>query len=111
MLSYSDATNTPHEIFITPGRYHEALHLLERQDWKALSECPRWSDCPPLPPRDPDAMTYATKDLDGKSEGVRTIYLPQGTAERATLLFVNEDWAALEREFEEYSKSCPLVRC
>lgn len=48
-------------------------------------------------------MTYTPKGSEGDGKR-RTIYLPQGTAERATLLFVHEDWAALENEFEIYSK-------
>ncbi|KAK5213928.1 hypothetical protein LTR41_000120 [Exophiala xenobiotica] len=102
MLSYEDGSGTLREIFVPSSRYEEAVRLLEKQDWKALSEFSPWSDCPALPPRDPDSMTYTPKGSEGDGKR-RTIYLPQGTAERATLLLVNEDWAALENEFGIYS--------
>lgn len=103
MLFYEDDSGTLREIFVPSGRYEEAVRLLEKQDWKALSEFPRWSDCPALPPRDPDAMTYTPSNSRGDAQK-RTIYLPRGTAERARILFVNEDWTALENEFEIHSK-------
>ena len=80
-----------------------------KQEWKALSEFPRWSDCPAPPPRDPDSTTYTPSKGKGDAQQ-RTIFLPQGTAERARILFVNEDWTALENEFELYSKSDISVR-
>jgi hypothetical protein len=53
-------------------------------------------------------MTYVPgKPWDeAKSDGdkERRIYLPQGTASRATKLFVDNDWAALEREFEDHGE-------
>ncbi|KIW57042.1 hypothetical protein PV05_05647 [Exophiala xenobiotica] len=101
MLSYQDGNGTLREIFVPASRYEEVLRLHEKQDWKALSQFSPWSDCPPPPQRHPDSMTYTPKGSEGDGKR-RTIYLPQGTAERATLLFVHEDWAALENEFEIY---------
>jgi hypothetical protein len=108
MLSYEDGNGTLREIFVPSSRYEEAVRLLEKQDWKALSEFSPWSDCPALPPRYPGSMTYTPKGSEGDGKR-RTVYLPQGTAERATLLLVNEDWAALENEFEIYSKWSGLL--
>jgi hypothetical protein len=103
MLSYEDDNGTLHEIFVPSGRYREAVRLFEKPNWKALSEFPRWSDCPALPPREPNTMTYTPSNSSGDAQE-RTIHLPKGTAERARILFVNEDWTALENEFEIYSK-------
>ena len=85
-LAYLDASGNLHEIFISPGRYAKAVELLDAEDWDALSEFPRWSDQPPLSPRQPDAMMYK----DGK--GIeREIFLPEGKAERAVELLMRED--------------------
>lgn len=109
MLSYEDDNGTLLEIFVPSGRYEEAVRLREKQDWKALSEFPRCSDCAALPPRDPDAMTYTPSNSRDDAQK-RTIYLPRGTAERARILLLNEDWTALANEFEIYSKlSIPVT--
>jgi hypothetical protein len=100
MLAYLDASGNLHEIFISPGRYAKAVELLNAEDWDALSEFPRWSDQPPLGPRQPNSMMY----MDGK--GIeREIFLPEGKAERAVELLMSEDWAGLGTEFEVYCQS------
>ena len=99
-LAYLDASGNLHEIFISPGRYAKAVELLDAEDWDALSEFPRWSDQPPLGPRQPDVMMYK----DGK--GIeREIFLPEGKAERAVESLMKEDWTGLETEFEIYCQS------
>jgi len=44
MLAYLDASNTPQEIFVSPGNYTNTLALLDAKDWDVLSKFPGWSD-------------------------------------------------------------------
>jgi hypothetical protein len=102
MLAYLDASNTPHEVFVKPGNYVNALGLLDAKDWEALSKLPRWSDQPAIGGRQADSMTY----IDGR--GVeRMMSLPEGMAERVAELLMKEDWKGLETEFETYCESGP----
>lgn len=103
MLSYVDQTNQRHEIYVAPGRWSQANDLLDDEKWDMLSEFPPWSDQPPLPMRQPNVLSYT----DGRNGAEKSVFLPKGTYERATNLFVNEDWAALEQEFAEWSKYRP----
>jgi hypothetical protein len=106
MMYYVDAADKGHEIFIPPGRWNEANDLLEHEKWDDLAKFPPWSDQPPLPPREADRMSYT----DGRTGAQKAIHLPQGTLKRAAELYMNEDWAELEREFKDWSKcSTPLI--
>lgn len=100
MMSYVDNNGHPHEIYVSPGRWNEAADLLDHEKWEELSKYPRWSDQPPLTPRWATQMNYT----DGRTGAQKSIYMPQGTAVRAAGLFMKEDWAALEREFEDWSE-------
>ena len=100
MLSYVDNNDHRHEIYIAPSRWNQANDLLDNENWDALSQFPPWNDQPALSPRQVNVLSYT----DGRNGAEKSIFLSQGTAERATELFVKEDWAALEREYEDWSK-------
>ena len=100
MLSYVDNNNHRHEIYIAPGHWNQANDLLDNENWDALSQFPPWSDQPALSPRQTNVLNY----IDRRNRAEKSIFLPQDTAERAVELFIKEDWAALEREFEDWSK-------
>ena len=96
-FTYEDGSGNLHYIFVAPGRYTEVCELWLAEDWTALSKFPPWTG--PRGTRQPDSMTY--KDEKGIE---RSVFLPLGSLERATELFVKDDWKALESEFEPYSK-------
>ena len=101
MIYYEDNAKQLHEIYVAPGRWDHANQLIEAEQWEELrSQFPPWSDQPPLGPRECNQMSYT----DGRTGAQRTIYMPKGTMKRATELFVKEDWASLENEFEVWSK-------
>lgn len=100
LFSYIDSEDCSCQIYISPGRWDEANQLLIDKDWEALSQFPPWSDQPPLPPAHVNQMNYT----DGRDGTKRSIYLPRGSDKRATQLFVNEDWASLEKEFEVWGE-------
>lgn len=99
MFRYEDGNEIISEIYVAPGRHEEIKQLWETEQWNELAKFPRWSDRPPLPPRQPDSMTYTTPE--GKE---RSIWLPEGSHGRVYELFKSEDWEGLERGFVQYSK-------
>jgi hypothetical protein len=99
LLRYEDGAGQLREIYVAPGKYKEAVKLLDAEDWEPLSHFPRWSDQPPLAPCQPNVLSYTN------AQGIeKEVYLPKGKAQRASELVQEEDWDTLEKEFEPYSE-------